>query len=63
MLNDGTVATGIIADNAFSSYKSGIYKCNYSYIDNDLNHAVEVIGYNLTGNYYIIKNSWGTKWG
>ena len=22
-----------------------------------------MIGYNTTGNYYIIKNSWGTGWG
>lgn len=28
-----------------------------------VNHAIQVVGYNTTGNYYIIKNSWGTKWG
>ena len=28
-----------------------------------INHALQVIGYNKTGNYYILKNSWGTDWG
>ena len=28
-----------------------------------VNHAIQIVGYNLTGNYYIIKNSWGTSWG
>lgn len=27
-----------------------------------LNHAVVIVGYDASGNY-IIKNSWGTKWG
>ena len=28
-----------------------------------LNHAVVISGYNDTGNYWIVKNSWGTGWG
>lgn len=28
-----------------------------------VNHAIQIVGYNATGNYYIIKNSWGTGWG
>lgn len=29
-----------------------------------LNHAVEIVGYNLGENpYYILKNSWGTNFG
>jgi hypothetical protein len=26
-------------------------------------HAMLVVGYNRTGNYFIVKNSWGTDWG
>lgn len=45
----------------FIYYKSGVFGCP-STIDKDLNHGVEVVGYDAGGNY-LIKNSWGTKWG
>lgn len=57
------VSVVMIADRTFSQYKTGIYKCNYTYSDSMINHAVQVVGYNLTGHYYILKNSWGTGWG
>lgn len=63
LLNSGPITTSIIADNNFMSYKSSIFRCEYSYSDSLVNHAVQVVGYNLSGNYYIIKNSWGTNWG
>ena len=28
-----------------------------------INHGVQIVGFNSTGRYYIIKNSWGTRWG
>ncbi|KAG5668147.1 hypothetical protein PVAND_016099 [Polypedilum vanderplanki] len=30
-----------------------------------INHAVEIVGYDMTANtpYYIVKNSWGSQWG
>ena len=36
-----------------------IYKC-----DDDIgaNHAVVIVGYNDTGNYWIVRNSWGQDW-
>jgi len=53
----------------FSLYKSGVYKddtCQKKK-KNDLDHAVLVTGYgtdNATGiDYYLVKNSWGPKWG
>jgi C1A family cysteine protease len=52
-----------IANNQFNQYSSGIFNCSANYTDSEINHAVQVVGYNTTGNYYIIKNSWGTQWG
>jgi len=48
---------------AFQFYSSGIFtgKCG-----TDLNHAVAVVGYGKArggGKYWIVKNSWSTKWG
>jgi len=51
----------------FAFYKSGVYNdinCSNSSANQD--HAVLVVGYgtdNSAGNYYIVKNSWGTSWG
>lgn len=39
---------------------NNIYRCSN---DSDINHAVVVVGYNDTGGYWIIRNSWGRSWG
>ena len=48
----------------FVYYAGGIYE---PLVGRDLNHAVELVGWNWTGDpdtsYWIIKNSWGTYWG
>ena len=45
----------------FFYYTSGVYK----YVSGSLagGHAVELIGYNDSGQYFVVKNSWGTDWG
>jgi hypothetical protein len=35
--------------------------CSSAYTS--LNHAVVIVGYNPTGNYWLVRNSWGTQWG
>ena len=63
----GPVAISICANDWFIKYEHGIF------VDDDcpsydefMNHAVLVVGYDTDpkeGDYWIVKNSWGAKWG
>jgi len=52
----GGVYTGIYMGGYFDN---GIYRCDSTLIEN---HAILIIGYNETGQYWIAKNSWGSWW-
>lgn len=60
----GPVAVAINVPKSFMNYESGVYtnaKCSKT-----PDHAVTVIGYGSDpkhGNYWLVKNSWGTSWG
>lgn len=46
-----------------SGYSGGIYNYNGSTIPNSNGHAILLVGYNDTQQYFKAKNSWGTGWG
>jgi len=64
-INSQPVSVAIDAShNSFQLYKSGTYyepACSSSRLD----HGVLAIGYgsDSTGDYFLVKNSWGTSWG
>lgn len=41
-------------------YTGGIWKCNPN---NDVNHAVLLVGYTEDQKAWIVKNQWGADWG
>jgi cathepsin L len=61
----GPISVAIDAEEDLMNYQSGIYTsttCSYQALD----HGVTLVGYGTTNDgtpFYIIKNSWSTKWG
>lgn len=65
----GPISIAINASpSSFRYYKSGVYfdsECKAT-AKREFNHAVNVVGFGTTRtgrDYFIIKNSWGQKWG
>jgi C1A family cysteine protease len=56
------VSVAIEADTTlFQSYTSGVITS--AGCGTNIDHAVAAVGYNMSGNYWIVRNSWGTSWG
>ncbi|RXG55067.1 hypothetical protein Avbf_10574 [Armadillidium vulgare] len=64
----GPIAVAIQVTKNLESYAKGVFydpTCS-SYNTNALDHAVLVVGYGTTKageDYWLVKNSWGPKWG
>ena len=60
VLAGGTLSVVVDASN-WILYTSGIFSSCGSTIS--INHAVNIVGVNVEGGYWIIRNSWGDWWG
>ena len=52
----------IVDAELWQTYTGGVITTS-SGCGTDLDHAVQAVGYNAAGNYWIIRNSWGDSWG
>ena len=60
VLGGGTLAVVVDASD-WGAYTSGIFSnCGSVF---RINHGVNIVGVNVPGGYWIIRNSWGTWWG
>lgn len=56
----GPIAAGVAANSAMEGYKSGVFnQCD----NTQPNHAIVLTGWDDDGQYFILKNSWGARWG
>lgn len=64
----GPVAISMHVANMFYKYSSGVFN-NVTCINTTSNHAMLLVGYgsekvnNVSMDYWLVKNSWGTTWG
>merc|ERR1711879_489333 len=51
--------------NSWDNYRSGIYTKRCSGASSQLDHCVQLVGYDTTGSqsYWKVRNSWNTDWG
>ena len=61
ILQYGTISAGVAANDAFMNYKTGIFNgCDTT---TQPNHAINLVGWDDDGQYWIMRNSWGSNWG
>jgi C1A family cysteine protease len=61
LYNYGPLVTTMAVYSDFYYYTSGVYAYTSGYLAGY--HAITIVGYNDSGSYFTVKNSWGTGWG
>lgn len=57
----GPISVTVHSNSSFHAYTGGIYNdCSNA---GSVNHAVNIVGWNDEGGYWIMRNSWGRNWG
>ena len=59
----GPISTAVQVTPLFQSYTNGVFNEYASGTNNNINHAVLIIGWDDSKNAWLIKNSWSTAWG
>lgn len=57
----GPITVWMAVYDDFFSYSSGVYQKAWGTLRGY--HSIALVGYNDSGQYWIVKNSWGTGWG
>jgi len=62
LVNIGPLAVCVDAD-PWQDYQEGVLSdfCSHDY--NDINHCVQLVGYDTSGEFWIVRNSWWIDWG
>jgi C1A family cysteine protease len=60
LIDHGPVIGSMYWSDTYSYWEGDVLRCAKVY---DTNHGILIVGYNDTGEYWIVKNSWGADWG
>ncbi len=60
----GPITAGVCAGDGWDSYSGGLFSTDEtSYCGGSTNHQIILVGWDDPGQYWILRNSWGSGWG
>ena len=59
----GPLSACVEVTSAFQSYKSGVFDEFAKIGPDQINHAINIVGWDDKKKAFLVKNSWGTQWG
>ena len=61
LVDTGPLAVSLDVDDLYGYWDGDIFRCSVE--DGYANHAVSIVGYDDSGGYWIVRNSWSNIWG